>query len=97
VKWLERVFGLDRGADDPPRGDAQRVAEVQRVLARVAPLLAADGGEVRLVEVDGDAVVLAWGGACRSCGSRAETLQRGIEPELRASLAWLSAVRSTTV
>ncbi|MCY2961055.1 MAG: NifU family protein [Planctomycetota bacterium] len=70
------------------------MAEVERVLARLAPILAADGGDVRLVEVAEDVVVLAWGGACRSCGSRADTLQRGIEPELRAHLPWLAAVRS---
>ncbi len=94
MKWLDRILKLDRGADEPARGDPERVAEVQRVLARVSPVLAMDGGEVRLVEVDGDVVVLAWGGACRSCGSRAETLQRGIEPELRANLPWLTGVRS---
>lgn len=95
MKWLDRVLGLDRADATVARGDAQRVAETQRVLARLAPLLAADGGAVRLVEVDGDTVVLSWSGACRSCGSRADTLQRGIEPELRAELAWLREVRST--
>lgn len=96
MNWLDRFLESVRGAEapDPPRGDPGRVAEVQRVLARVSPLLAADGGEVRLVEVDGDTVVLAWSGACRSCGARSETLQRGIEPELRASLPWLAAVRA---
>jgi Fe-S cluster biogenesis protein NfuA len=96
VKWLERILGSDRDAHEPPRGDPERIAQVERVLARVAPILAADGGEVRLVEVDGDAVVLAWGGACRSCGARSETLQRGLEPELRANLPWLADVRSAS-
>lgn len=96
MKWLERILGSGHDAHEPARGDPERIAQVERVLARVAPLLAADGGEVRLVEVDGDAVVLAWGGACRSCGARSETLQRGIEPELRASLPWLAAVRSAS-
>jgi len=100
VKWLERILDSVRGDDEraaePPRGDPERVAEVQRVLARVSPVLAADGGDVRLVEVDGDTVVLAWAGACRSCGSRSDTLQRGIEPELRAHLPWLAGVRSAT-
>ena len=95
MKWLERILGSERAPRDPARGDPARVAEVERVLARLAPLLAADGGDVRLVAVEGDAVVLAWDGACRSCGSRADTLRGGIEPALRAELAWLGEVRTS--
>jgi Fe-S cluster biogenesis protein NfuA len=94
VKWLDRILGLEHPEREPARGDPQRIAEVERVLARIAPLLAADGGEVRLVAVEGDAVVLAWSGACRSCSAQAETLQRGIEPALRAELPWITGVRA---
>lgn len=94
MKWLDRILGLAPETAAPPRGDALRIAQVEGVLAPLRPLLAADGGEVRLVAVEGDDVVLRWSGACRSCASQAETLQRGIEPRLRAALPWIAAVRA---
>ncbi len=44
--------------------------------------------------VEGDDVVLSWRGACKSCPSRADTMQGALEPELRGALPWLKAVRS---
>lgn len=96
MKWLDRILGLEPEEREPPRGDPVRIAQVESVLARVAPLLALDGGEVRLVAVEGDEIVLDWRGACRSCSSKADTLQRGIEPQLRAELPWLANVRATS-
>ncbi len=96
MKWLDRILGLEPETNEPPRGDALRVAEVSSILERLAPVLAADGGEVRLVAVEGDDVVLAWRGACRSCSSRSDTLQLGIEPRLRAELGWVRNVRAAT-
>ena len=94
MKWLDRILGLERPEREPARGDPERIAQVERVLARIAPLLAADGGEVRLVAVEGDTVLLDWSGACRSCSAQADTLQRGIEPTLRAEVPWITAVRA---
>jgi len=49
--------------DDPL---AQRV---QKVLdERIAPSLAGHGGWVELLEVDGDAAIIQFGGGCQGCG-----------------------------
>ncbi len=95
MSWLDRLMGgWGSEPDAPVRGDPTRVIETQRALDRLTPLLAADGGEVRLLAVEGDDVVLSWRGACKSCPSRAETMQGALEPELRHALPWLKAVRS---
>lgn len=94
MKWLERILRGGEAPVEPARGDAARIAEVERVLARIAPLLAQDGGDVRLVAVEGDDVVLAWSGACRSCASQADTLRAGIEPTLKRDIGWIASVRA---
>ncbi len=96
MKWLDRIL---RGSDapvDPPRGDPARIAEVERVLARIKPLLAQDGGDVRLIAVEEDDVILAWSGACRSCASQADTLRAGIEPTLKRDVTWIASVRAAS-
>jgi NifU-like protein len=95
VKWLDRLLGSNPEPDAPVRGDPARVIAAQRVLDRMTPLIAADGGDVRLVAVEGDDVVLEWRGACKSCSAQADTLQGALEPELRNALPWLAHVRST--
>jgi len=95
VSWLDRLLGsFGAEPDAPVRGDPSRVIATQRVLDRMAPLIAADGGEVRLLAVEDDDVVLSWRGACKTCPSRADTLQGALEPELRSALPWLKLVRS---
>ncbi len=95
MSWLDDFLRRWRAEPDPePRGDPERVRQAAAALADLAPLLAIDGGDVRLVAVEGDAVVLEWRGACRSCPSRAQTLSQALEPTLRARLAWLAEIRS---
>lgn len=94
MSWLERVLGHgDSDAQPAARGDAARVAEVQRVLEKLAPLIAADGGRVELSAVEDGFVYVRLQGACTHCSSSDMTLQGAIEPRLRAALPWFKALR----
>jgi len=84
-RWLR---GEPRKARPAAAGDPARVAEVEALLDGLRPLLAADGGDVELVAVEGGRVRLRLVGACRSCSVRPQTLG-AIEPELRRGLPWL--------
>ncbi len=71
--------------DDPVAQKVQDVLDEQ-----VAPALAAHGGWVELVEVQGDRAIVQLGGGCRGCGLAPITLSDGIEsaildavPEIR--------------
>jgi len=95
MSWLERLtsgWGLSEARSEP-RGAGARVREVQAVLEVLAPLLAADGGSVQLLAVEGEVVELRLSGACARCHSAESTMSGLVEPRLRASLPWLQGVR----
>ena len=56
---------------------------VQTVLDRVRPFLNADGGDIELVNVDGNSAVVRLTGMCAGCPSAHMTLHVGIEAALR--------------
>lgn len=57
--------------------------QVQEVLNKLRPFLLRDGGDVQLVDVDEDGIVLIrLMGACGNCPSSAITLKAGIERAL---------------
>ncbi|HLR14922.1 MAG TPA: NifU family protein [Bacillota bacterium] len=57
--------------------------QVQEVLNKLRPFLLRDGGDVELVDVDEDGIVLLrLMGACGNCPSSAITLKAGIERAL---------------
>lgn len=54
--------------------------KVEQALAKVRPMLAADGGNVELVEATDDGVVkVRLQGACKGCPMSQITLKNGIE------------------
>lgn len=91
ARWLARL-PLAREAP-VPRGDPTRVAEVEAVLAELAALFRADGGDVWLVSIEEGVVIVRLVGACASCAASAETLSGALEPRLRARLAWFRELR----
>jgi Fe-S cluster biogenesis protein NfuA len=57
------------------------------------PLVRADGGEVELVSVDRDSVVLRLGGTCSGCPGRSCTTSEVIEPLVKKVLGPSVSVR----
>lgn len=76
------------GRRRPATGDPARVAEVEGVLAELRPRFRADGGDVRLLGVDGGRIRVELRGACRGCAAQVLTLKGSLEPALRERLAW---------
>ena len=95
MSWLERVLGGARGAQDaPPHGDPERVAAAREVLDELRPLVAADGGHIELVSVEGGWVSVRLRGACAHCHASDMTLRGALEPRLRARLPWFVGLRA---
>ena len=67
--------------------------KVEKLLAEIRPSLQADGGDVELVEITEDNVVMVrLTGHCGGCPMAQMTLKNGIERYLRQSLPEIKGV-----
>jgi Fe-S cluster biogenesis protein NfuA/nitrite reductase/ring-hydroxylating ferredoxin subunit len=65
---------------------------VSDALDRVRPYLGSHGGDVHLLDVDGDTVRLQFAGSCKSCPSSAVTLELAVEDSIRAAAPEVSSI-----
>jgi Fe-S cluster biogenesis protein NfuA len=68
--------------------------EVEKALAKVRPMLQADGGDVELVDVEGGLVKVRLKGACGGCPMATQTLKHGIERLLKKEVPEVEEVVS---
>jgi NifU-like protein len=62
----------------------QKIKRIEEVLEReIRPGLRKDGGDIELVDVDGDFVIVSLGGACKSCHKSQTTIKEYVEKKLR--------------
>jgi len=62
----------------------QKIKKIEKVLEReVKPALRKDGGDIELIDVDGDFVMVSLRGACTSCTKSQMTLKEYVEKKLR--------------
>lgn len=62
----------------------QKIKKIEEVLDReIKPGLAKDGGDIELVDVDGDFVTVSLRGACKSCNKSQTTIKEYVEKKLR--------------
>jgi len=67
--------------------------KVEKALEKVRPMLAADGGNVELVEVTNDGIVkLKLTGSCGCCPMSQMTLKNGIEKILKQEVPGVKEV-----
>ena len=59
---------------------------VEGVLERVRPFLQADGGDIELIEVQGNSARVRLTGMCAGCPSAHMTLYMGVEMALREEI-----------
>ncbi len=72
------------GGEGEGRGDLSFEDKVRDVIAsRVRPMLAADGGDIEIIRIEGKTVTVRLRGACCGCPHAAMTLKRGVEEFLR--------------
>jgi NifU-like protein len=86
----EKKMGVRIAADiatskeQKPLTTLQKISLIQQVInEEVKPVLALDGGDVELYDVDGDRVKVQLKGACGSCSSSTATLKIAIEARLQ--------------
>jgi Fe-S cluster biogenesis protein NfuA len=65
---------------------------VEAVLARIRPFMQADGGDIELVEVEGNSAGVRLKGMCAGCPSAQMTLYMGVETALREEIPEFEAL-----
>jgi len=62
----------------------QKIKKIEEVLElEIRPALKKDGGDIELIDVDGDNVIVSLRGACGSCAKSQTTLKEYVEKKLR--------------
>jgi len=74
------------------KGGNQVQEKVEAVLARVRPMLQADGGDVELVGIEDGVVKVRLKGTCGGCPFATMTIKNGIESAIRAEIPEIKSV-----
>ncbi len=62
----------------------EKIKRIEEVIEReIKPTLKKDGGDIHLIDVDGDFVTVSLRGACANCYSSRTTLKEYVEKKLR--------------
>jgi Fe-S cluster biogenesis protein NfuA len=69
-----------------PFSDEELKPVVEKSLEKVRPMLALDGGDLRLLDVKNGKVFVQLQGACIGCPASGQTLKYGIERQLRIDI-----------
>lgn len=71
-----------------PLTNIQKIKLIEDVLEReIRPALRRDGGDIELIDVDGDFVTVSLRGACVSCAASQTTLKEYVEKKLREQVS----------
>ena len=66
----------------------QKIKKIEQTLENdIKPALKKDGGNIELVDVDGNRVIVRLQGACATCTKSKETLKNHVEAKLRQQVA----------
>lgn len=87
---LDRVTGEHHESEQPKKKmtTLQKIHLIEEVIEReIRPVLQRDGGNLELVDIDGDTVLVKFRGACSSCPVSAVTLKDVVETKLRESVS----------
>ena len=87
---LDKVHGREQGKQPAPSAtpvaltNIQKIRLIEETLEReITPSLKKDGGDLELVDVDGNMVLVKLRGTCASCAASEVTLKNYVETKLR--------------
>ena len=83
----------DAISEEALEGDAL-VARVKEVLDECRPMVQADGGDIELLDVQGNVVHVQLTGNCVGCPSSQATLKQGIERRLKTRIPQIEGIAS---
>ena len=87
---IDDILGVERPVkkETPKLTNIQKIRLIEETLEReITPALKKDGGDIVLVDVDGDRVLVKLRGTCASCAKSELTLKHYVESKLRELVA----------
>jgi len=87
---IDRVNGalVDKPTKPKPLTNIQKIKLIEETLEReIKPALMQDGGDIQLIDVDGNRVVVKLKGRCASCAMSQITLKDYVESKLKELVA----------
>jgi NifU-like protein len=87
---IDKLAGIEKAAVNAPTRmtTLQKIDKIREVLtADVRPILAKDGGDCELVDVDGNDVYIIFKGHCKGCAFSSMTLIGVVEKTLREKIS----------
>jgi Fe-S cluster biogenesis protein NfuA len=73
-------------------------AEVTAALDKIRPYLEADGGDVKIVEINDDnVVIIELLGACSSCPMSTMTMKAGVEETIKREVPGIRSVEAINI
>lgn len=86
---IARAAGIEEKAK-APQAPEKKLTNLQKMKLieetfekEIRPMLRADGGDIELIDVEGDKVIVSLRGMCSSCVSSSFTIKKYIEPKLK--------------
>lgn len=77
---------------------ADTLSKIEKALDSIRPYLEADGGDVKVLEINDDMVVtLELLGACGLCPMSTMTLKAGVEDAIKRAVPEVMAVRAVNI
>ncbi len=77
--------------------DQELINKVEKALDNIRPYLIADGGNVKILEIEGDKVTLELLGSCGSCPMSTMTLKAGVEEAIIRAVPEIKKVDAINV
>ena len=87
---IDDILGLERPVqtERPQLTNIQKIRLIEETLEReIIPALKKDGGDIALIDVDGDRVLVKLRGTCATCTKSELTLKHYVESKLRELVA----------
>lgn len=85
---LNKYYNIEPEKKEPPLTHTQRILKINHIIEnQISPELRKDGGDIELVDIDGNKVLVKLRGSCSGCKNSTLTLKSFVETTLREVLA----------
>ena len=85
---IQKVRGEGKAPAPPPLSNMQKIKKIEETIStEISPSLKQDGGNVELVDVIGNRVLVKMQGSCAVCKASQQTLKNFVEAKLK-EMVW---------